>query len=440
MKRLKVFLVLATALLLVGSVDLSAQGRFGKDSADCVSNLNFYRDFYRSNNMAEASTYWLKAFQFCPPTASQNLFIHGKKIVNYLILNSSSDEEKAKLINTLLDLHETRAQYYPKYALTAKEDKIIDLMRFYDQDPSKAKIIYDYVNSYVNEYGVNSNPIYIVNGMIKAGEAFNNNDIPADEVMNAYALFNGILEQRKALGNYETIDEKMEMLQNAFIQSGVANCANLVKVFTPRFEAAQNDTATLKVIANLLNSNDCTNEELFSKVVARMYALNPSSSSAYFLYRFYGEKGDEETAFKYLEEAARTATGVDKGTYLYEVATTLYKKRAFGPAAMYARQASELNPKYAGKAYMLIGNIWAGAGCGGNEINKRAKFWVATDYMMKAKAADPSLADEADKNIGRYRSYFPTAADAFMYDLTDGKGYTVSCGGMTASTTVRTNK
>lgn len=440
MKNLKVLVFLVTALLLISSADTFAQGRFGKDSAECVNNLNFYRDFYRSNNLADASGYWLKALEFCPPTASQNLFIHGKKIANYLILNAKTPEEKAKMINLLLELNETRAQYYPNKALEAKEDKIRDLMRFFDQDPSKAKEIYEYIKTYAQEYGIKSDPAFLVNGMIKAGEAFSNNALTADEVMDAYASFNGLMEQRKALNNYPTIEEKEEMLQNAFIQSGVATCENLVKVFTPRFDAAQNDTTALKTIANLLNSNDCTNYELFSKVVARMYALNPSSASAYFLYRFYNEKGDGETAFKYLEEAARTATGVDKGTYLYEIATILYKKRAFGPAANYARQASDLNPKYAGKAYMLIGNIWAGAGCGGNEINKRAKFWVATDYMMKAKANDPTLADEADKNIGRYRSYFPTAADAFMYDLTDGKAYTVSCGGMTATTTVRTNK
>ncbi|MBR4438246.1 MAG: tetratricopeptide repeat protein, partial [Bacteroidales bacterium] len=64
----------------------------------------------------------------------------------------------------------------------------------------------------------------------------------------------------------------------------------------------------------------------------------------------------------------------------------------------------------------------------------------ATDFMQRAMAKDPSLAAEAQKNIARYRQYFPKAEDAFMYDLVDGKGYSVSCGGMSASTTVRTLK
>jgi hypothetical protein len=60
--------------------------------------------------------------------------------------------------------------------------------------------------------------------------------------------------------------------------------------------------------------------------------------------------------------------------------------------------------------------------------------------MVKAKNADPSLAEAADRAIGQYRAYFPKTDVAFMYDLTNGQGYTVSCGGMRASTTVRTNR
>ncbi len=440
MKRIKVFLLIAMGLLLISSADVFAQGRFGKDSADCVSNLNFYRDFYRSNNMADAANYWKKALELCPPTASQNLFIHGKKIANYLIENAATEEEKIKMINVLLELNETRAQYYPKSALTAKEDKIRDLMRFFDQDQSKSKEIYEYIKLYTQEYGTSSDLTFLVNGMIKASEAYNNNELSSDDVMEAYTMFNGVMEQKKAATQDTTINEKEKMLQNAFIKSGVANCDNLIKVFTPRYEDAKNDATALRAIASLLNSNECVDSDLFSKVISQLYSLQHDPQTAYDLYNFYTKKGDNTTAFKYLEEAARVASGIVKGTYLYEIATIHYKNRSFGQAANIARQAAELNPNYAGKAYMLIGNIWAGAGCGGNEMNKRAKFWVATDYMMKAKAADSNLAAEADKNIGRYRSYFPTAADAFMYDLTDGKAYTVSCGGMTATTTVRTNK
>ena len=88
-----------------------------------------------------------------------------------------------------------------------------------------------------------------------------------------------------------------------------------------------------------------------------------------------------------------------------------------------AQKALDMDPSLAGKCYMIMGNIWGSVVCGGNEIEKRAHFWVAVDYMQKAKAV-----------------YYPQTADAFMYDVTDGQSYTVSCGGMRATTTVRTQK
>ena len=58
--------------------------------------------------------------------------------------------------------------------------------------------------------------------------------------------------------------------------------------------------------------------------------------------------------------------------------------------------------------------------------------------MIKAKNADASLTEAANKAIGQYSAYYPPTADAFMYNISPGQGYTVSCGGMRASTTVRT--
>ena len=105
-----------------------------------------------------------------------------------------------------------------------------------------------------------------------------------------------------------------------------------------------------------------------------------------------------------------------------------------------ALKAAELDESIAGKAYMVCGTIWGSMACPGNEIEKRAQYWVAVDYMVKAKKADPSLESEADNYISTYSVYYPETAEAFMYNITDGDSYTVSCNGMRANTTVRTRK
>ena len=85
---------------------------------------------------------------------------------------------------------------------------------------------------------------------------------------------------------------------------------------------------------------------------------------------------------------------------------------------------------------MILGNLWASATCT-DDVDKYARFWAATDYFQKARTADPSLADDAASSIAGVARYYPEASEIFMYDLTKNQSYTVSCGGMSATTTVR---
>jgi tetratricopeptide (TPR) repeat protein len=421
---------------------ISAQGRFGSDSVNCVKYLNFYRDSYKQGNMKEAAPLWRKAFKICPPTASQNMFIEGQKILKYCIENYKGDAAgRDRLIDTLFQLNDTRAQYYPKNAYRAHENKVMDMINYYGKDPQRAKQIYDESMNVIKEGGVNAFSSLIVNTMIKAGDLYKTKALTDEQVMSTYSTLNDVLEQKIDAAPGDTVLKNDQIaLQNAFVSSGVATCDNLIKVFTPRFNENKEDTMLVKIIVKLLSDNECTDSELFINAVSQLYKLSPSANSAYYLYILYNKKGNEEKASYYLKEAANNETGKKKGDYMFELANYYYKNHAYSAAISTSRAAAGYNPALAGKADMIEGNVWAATGCAGDEMNQRAKFWVATDYMIRAKQKDPSLTSEADRNISRYRQYFPKTADAFMFDLTDGKSFTVSCGGMTATTTVRTNK
>ena len=160
------------------------------------------------------------------------------------------------------------------------------------------------------------------------------------------------------------------------------------------------------------------------------------------LYKLNSSRGDVQNSYKYLEEAI-SSTDSDPETdagYYFELAAFAFKNNNNPKAIEAANKAIEISDSFDGKAYMLIGTIWGGIVCPGNEIEQRAKYWVATDYMQKAKSADVSLTEDCNNYINQYRVYYPQTAEAFMYDITDGQPYTVSCGGMTAKTTVRTQK
>jgi tetratricopeptide (TPR) repeat protein len=232
-------------------------------------------------------------------------------------------------------------------------------------------------------------------------------------------------------------------LENLFISSKVASCDNLIALYSPRYEASPDDLELVSNIVKMMGSIEgCADNDLYMKAATSLYKLSPSYTAAYYLYRLNSSKGNFAIAVKYLEEAIAFDESDAKtdAQYEYELAAYCLKNGATAKAYDSAKRVIDLDPALAGKANFLLGTIWGSTTCSGNEIEKRAHYWVAVDYLMKARNEDPSLASDANSLIGQYSNYFPQAAEAFMYDITNGQTYTVSCGGMRATTTVRTNK
>ena len=138
----KLTLAIATlAAALIGSSDVFAQGKFGPDSAECVKYLSYYKEYYKQKAYEEATPNWRKAYAICPATASQNMLIEGAVLMRQLIAkNQNNPEYKNALVDTLLTLHDTRAQYYPKYAVTARNNKGIDLANYVRNDFQKQNL------------------------------------------------------------------------------------------------------------------------------------------------------------------------------------------------------------------------------------------------------------------------------------------------------------
>lgn len=239
----------------------------------------------------------------------------------------------------------------------------------------------------------------------------------------------------------EDLDKVTETVENIFIQSKVASVESLLELFTPRFEANPDDLDLSKNIVNILSKAEGgTDTDLFLNAVNNMHRLEPSYQSAYFLYKLYSSRGAADEAIRYMENAIEYPESDDKtdASYYYEMAAFCYKNGRSPKAFSAAKRAAELDSELAGKAYMLIGTIWGSQVCRGNEIESRAPYWVAVDYLVKARNLDSTLAEEATNLIAQYSKYYPQKSEAFMYNILDGQSYTVNCGGMTATTTVRT--
>ena len=433
-----VLLFFSVIFMLTGACIASAQGKYGADSAECIKYLSYYNEYYKQKNYDDALPNWRKAYQLCPPTANQTMFINGTSLYRRLINeNRNNSIYVESLIDTLLTLHDIRAQYYPKYAVTALNNKGLDMINYVKDDPQR---LYDEFNVIIDANQAEVKPQILLFQLNTACQLYQNGSIMAEDVINDYNKVMELLEQMKQTPDIEKIRTDCESL---FISSNVASCENLIALFTPRYEAAPDDLQLATNIVKMLASTEgCTDNDLFKNAANSMHRLDPSYSSAYFLYQIYSAEGDVDNAIKYIDEAIAfpESDNITDAQYSYEAAAFAFKNSKNATAFNYALKAAELDPSIAGKAYMLIGTIWGSLVCQGNEIERRAPYWVAVDYMVKAKNADPTLAEEADKHIAQFRQYYPQTAEAFMYNVTDGDSYTVSCQGMRAVTTVKTQQ
>ena len=438
-----VLLISVAAMALLGSSKVSAQGKYGPDSTECIKYLSYYTEYYKQKNYDAALPNWRQAYKYCPPTARYSMLSDGTTLIRNLIQkNQNNPVYKQQLVDSLMTIYDQRVEFWPKYAVSSLNNKALDMYNYLKDEPSK---LLDGLTDVIAQTKEQTRPNIFLFQLNTAVDLYKKGMLDPETVINIYETGVEYLAGVKPKNDVEarSIEKTQTDFESIFITSQVASCDNLIALFTPRYEADPQNLDLSKNIVKMMSMTEgCMDNDLFLNAVQSVYNLEPSYSSAYYLYRLYSSRADFDNAVKYMEEAINYAESDDAtdAAYYFELAAFSFKNGKNVKAYESAQKAAELDAAIAGKAYMLMGTIWGSTICGGNEVEKRAPYWVAVDFMTKAKNADPALADEANNYIRQYANYYPAASEAFMYDVVDGQSYTVSCGGLRAVTTVRTQK
>jgi len=444
MKTMRVSLFMLGVLLL-GSPSIMAQSkRFSSeaDSIKCTHNLSFYRDYVRSGDFASAVGPWRIVMEVCPRGISQWPLADGENIVkrHLMVQPGMTHVRQAGLVDTLLLIYDIRLTHYPQNTNTVLLKRIFDVRQY---RPEKEEFILSDIEQYLNLIGSDADMEVAMIYMDIMSKLYEKEVRTAEDMMNAYTWIIDLIEKQEAKsgGSEQTANAKA-FTENVLITSGVASCENLVTLFTPRFQADPGNLDLVKKIVSLLTTSECDNSELFVRSVTALNKLDPSYKTAYYLYRLHASKGEYDLAIKYLQENIDSPdiSSTEKGANMIDLGGLYLRTNNSSRALSLAENGMRLNPAVKGRAYLLMANVWAAQKCGGSDIEVRAPFWVASDYAAKAKAADPACAKEADRLIAHYRQYFPLTEEAFMHDIMDGSTYTVVCGNMRETTTVRTRK
>ena len=447
MKKLSVLLVAVAAVFAGSFQKASAQ------DGDCGVYASYYQEYYKQKNYQAALPNWRKAYALCAKNYKQNIYIHGAKLMNDEIKKNIQAKNFALAkaqYDTLITLLDERLQYYPtaKKGGVVVENKVEVLnnkgtyvFNYIALNDNNQKYLYDMLMPIVNELGPETSSKVLVNAFSAAVALYRENQLSADEVIAVYEQIAEDIEKSEAKNASEE-EEKGKTkatVESLFADSKVASCDNLITIFGPRYEANPGDLALVSNIVRLMSSaDDCSNNDLYLNAVTSMHKLDPSFRSAYGLYKLNSSRGNVADAAEYLQQAidAEESDAALDAQYNYEMAAFCYKNGLRSKAFEAARKAVELDNGFAGKAYLIMGNLWASATCG-DTVDNWARYWVAADYYQKARNTDPALSDEAASSISSVARYYPEASEAFMYDLTKGQSYTVSCGGISATTTVR---
>jgi len=442
MKRI-VLLISEAAIALLGSSKVSAQGKYGPDSTECIKYLSYYTEYYKQKNYDAALPNWRQAYKYCPPTSRYSMLSDGTTLIRNLIQkNQNNPVYKEKLVDSLMTLYNQRVEFWPKYATSSLNNMALDMYNYMKDEPAK---LLEGLTGVIEQTKSKTRPNIFLFQISTAVDLYKNGLLDPETVISIYETGVQYLGEITPKNDVEarSIEKTITDFESVFITSQVASCDNLITLFTPRYEADPQNLELSKNIVRMMSLTEgCMDNDLFLNAVQTVYTLEPSHTSAYYLYRLYSSRNDVDNAIKFIEEAVASeeSDAAADANYLFELAAFSFKNGKNAKAYEAAQKVVELDPAMAGKAYMLIGTIWGSTVCGGNEIERRAPYWVAVDYMQKAKNADPALADDANNYIRQYSAYYPQTAEAFMYDVTDGQSYTVSCGGMRAVTTVRTQK
>jgi tetratricopeptide (TPR) repeat protein len=434
-------------VVVEGGVDLRTSEELVKaKERDFMTNLSMYDQFYKQDDYESALEPWRKVY-YKYPKSTINLYIHGGRMYEAFIENTSDWSEKNTLIDSLMSIYEKRITYFNQEGYVRGRQGT-DLLKFKlanenlddDQLKSILKEGYSLLEQSIELEKNQTEAAVLVVFMQATKRLFLMGELPKEKVAANYqkasAIVNNYLEEEPDSEKYTT---SKELIDGLFQTSGAADCEALIALYEPQFEQISQNVDELKKMLRILERRDCTDSPLFAQASDRLYDLDPSAEAAFNMARLFVKRDQFERAKEYYNNAIEAETDKELlAKYYYELGLFIFaKEHDFQKSRNLARKAIENNPN-SGRAYILIGDIYAqySKHYGETDVEHLSLYWLATDYYQKAKRVDPEVFTQANEKINIYKQYFPNKETLFFEGYTEGQSYKIGSW-INETTTVR---
>ena len=482
-RRFVILAIMIGMVISVSAQDVVNEPKYGADSANCVTKLSIYREYYKqweaakfdkSAVNAEMISAWREVL-LTGPRASQYTYTNGEKILDYLIRQNPN--EKDAYIDTLCMMMDNRAKYFPADPKTGASQVASIKGR-------KGLLIYTYnKNRYEEAYNVLKEAVALdpsqlqgayIDAYFKATiDMVNNGKEEKMTIINVYQELTDVVDgnikilaeneaqlveakanaeesgDAEAVAGFDKQIEKNEKSIN--INKGVKNnldnlfqpyasCEDLIKVFTAKMAETPDDVNLLKRITTILDKKDCTDSKLFLDASRKLYEIEPSPEAAYNIGVKLFKEGKNGEAATYFEQATSSDNNDRVFRAYRNLAYCYLNTNSFGKCRDAARRAAAVDPT-SGEPYLIIGMAYAASAntLSDSKFGGKEAYWVAVDKFVKAKQLDPSVANRANDFIRSYSQHFPSTETIFFNDYAEGQSFTVG-GWINETTTIRAAK
>lgn len=195
-----------------------------------------------------------------------------------------------------------------------------------------------------------------------------------------------------------TYDAPLAAIEQLFAASGAADSAQLIAIYTKKFDTYKEDINKLNSSLVLMQQNDCDESDIYYQYAEAAYALEPSFTSAIGLAQKAQKDGLLDKMLEYYNTALELASSdAKRGAICLNICNGLTKSKQYTGALTYAEKAIKYNPDYTGKAYLKMANIYTMLG----------QYNEAIAYCGKAADADITVSGSANRlkeNIQRVQA------------------------------------
>ena len=433
-------IALAATLILVAGGTATAQQEenplYGNTVAERQENakaLSFLRDEVNMKNWDYARGY-VKQLMNGAPKASLAIYQYGVQVYRALTARATSVAEKNVMIDSIMLIYDRRVENFGnavRSGNTVKHMKAIDYLTLRPMDRANIRKFY---KEAVDAEGANASPKLVLEYFQQLAIDFKGTEITPEEMLAAYEQLAPLMEKAPA--------EERDQFTALFATSGAADCGVLEELYTKQLAANPGDKDLLKKAYVLMSSAKCDGD-FYVSVAEQLYALEPTSDLAVRLAMIFEKNLEFDRALPYINQMLETETDpIEKSNLYVRVAASEYGQKRYSGTAQAARQAIQLNPDN-GVAHFFLASAYMGGASACGAFQSQTVMWLAYDELIRARdgaAGDATLLETINSSIAGCRARFPAREDAFMYidGYTEGKSYTVSCGWISGTTTIRT--